>query len=377
MTRPKVLSVVATRPNFMKIAPIQRELERLDGVEHVLVHMGQHYDALMSDVFLDELGIGSPAYFLGVGSGTHAEQLARGIDRLDPVLREEAPDVVLVAGDVNSTLAGALAAMTHGIAVGHVEAGLRSFDRSMPEELNRTLVDAIGGLLFTHSPEARENLLREGVAAHAIHDVGNTMIDTLVHMSNAIAAAGTAQRLGLDERYLVATLHRPSLVDDGDLFAGALASLRAVSQELPIVFPVHPRTRAALDRLGPAVTTSRLRFVEPLPYVAFLSLVSSAAGVLTDSGGIQEETTFLGVPCFTLRDTTERPITVELGTNVLLGLDPRRIRDAPQLIEAAPGRERAVPTGWDGLAAQRVVDVLAHHLGMRRDATLPAAQSGA
>jgi UDP-N-acetylglucosamine 2-epimerase (non-hydrolysing) len=376
MTRPKILSVVATRPNFMKIAPIQRELERVDAIDHVLVHMGQHYDALMSDVFLEELGIGSPAHFLGVGPGTHAEQLARGIERLEPVLQDEEPDLVLVAGDVNSTLAGGLAATTRGIAVGHVEAGLRSFDRTMPEELNRALVDAMSTLLFTHSPEARENLVREGVAPDAIHDVGNTMIDTLVHMSHRIAAAETARLLGLEERCLVVTLHRPSLVDDDALLAEALASLRAVGEELPVVFPVHPRTRAALDRLG-AATSPRLRLIDPLPYVAFLSLVSTAAGVLTDSGGIQEETTFLGVPCLTLRDNTERPVTVELGTNVLLGLDPRRIREAPELIDAVGHRERAVPTGWDGLATQRVVDVLARHLGVRREAPAHAAQTGA
>ena len=358
--RGKVLSVVGTRPNFMKIAPIERELNRRAGLEHVLVHTGQHYDAVMSDVFLEELGMRPPAHFLGVGSGLHAEQLARGIGRIAPVLREERPDLVLVAGDVNSTLAAGLAAATLRIPVGHVEAGLRSFDPTMPEELNRTLVDRLSSLLFIHSPEARDNLLREGAAPEAIHDVGNTMIDTLVFMRERFEAAPAASLLGLERgSYLVVTLHRPALVDDDARLVAAMAALREVAARLPVVFPVHPRTRRSLERLGLSETTDSLRLVDPLPYVPFLGLVSSAVGVLTDSGGIQEETTYLGVPCFTLRDNTERPVTVSLGTNVLLGLDPERIGEIPALLDIARRREATVPPGWDGHSATRVVDVIA------------------
>jgi UDP-N-acetylglucosamine 2-epimerase (non-hydrolysing) len=360
MTQPKVLSVVGTRPNFMKIAPLRRELERRGGIDHVLVHTGQHYDALLSEVFLRELGLGTPDYHLGIGSGTHAEQLARTLERLEPVLRAEQPELVLVPGDVNSTLGAALAATSCGIPVAHVEAGLRSFDRTMPEEINRTLVDALSSLLFTHSPEAPANLVREGVSPEAIHEIGNTMIDTLVAMRGLIDAGGAARGLGLDPgSYLVVTLHRPALVDDDSLLAEALAALQQVSRSLPIVFPVHPRTRSSLERLGLASDGPDLRLVEPLPYVAFLGLVSSAVGVLTDSGGIQEETTYLGVPCLTLRDTTERPVTVDVGTNILLGLEPARITEAPELIAKVARRSPGMPNGWDGRAAERAVAVIA------------------
>jgi len=366
MARPRVLSVVGTRPNFMKVAPIQRELARLDIVDHVLVHTGQHYDALMSEVFVEELAIGAPAHYLGVGSGSRAQQLARGIERLEPVLRDERPDLVLVAGDVNSTLAAALAAASCDIDVAHVEAGLRSFDRTMPEEINRTLVDSLSVLLFTHSPEARANLLREGVSAGAIHDVGNTMIDTLVFMRDRIAETPVRATLGLEPgRYLVVTLHRPALVDDDDRLGEAVAALRKVSEELPVVFAVHPRTKASLERLGLARQSGSFHLIEPLPYVPFLGLIDSAAGVVTDSGGIQEETTYLGVPCLTLRENTERPITTELGTNMLLGLEPRRILEAPQLVESVRLRKRAIPAGWDGKAANRLVEVVVRHLGVQ------------
>jgi UDP-N-acetylglucosamine 2-epimerase (non-hydrolysing) len=377
MGDPRVLSVVGTRPNFMKIAPIKRELQRRAAIEHVLVHTGQHYDPLMSDVFIGELGLGRPAHVLEVGSGSRAHQLARTVERLEPVLREERPDLVLVVGDVNSTLGAALAALACEIPIGHVEAGLRSFDRSMPEETNRVLVDAVSELLFTHSPEARENLLREGAAPEAIHEVGNTMIDTLVFMRDRIAAADTAGALGLEQGgYLAVTLHRPSLVDDDDRLTETIEALRAVSEQLPVVFAVHPRTRASLRRLGLDGATPALRLVDPLPYVAFLSLVASAAGVLTDSGGIQEETTHLGVPCLTLREHTERPVTVELGTNVLLGLDPARILEAPELIEAVRRSERSIPAGWDGCAAERVVRAIERRLGVATAVGANAARVG-
>jgi UDP-N-acetylglucosamine 2-epimerase (non-hydrolysing) len=346
----RVLSVVGTRPNLMKTAPVVAALERR-GVEQVLVHTGQHYDPAMSDVFFRDLGIREPDHYLGVGSGTHAEQAARVMQRLEPILIDEQPDVVLVPGDVNSTLAAAVAAAKAGIPVGHVEAGLRSFDRTMPEELNRVLTDSLSDLLFIHSPEARDNLLREGRPGTSIHYVGNTMIDSLVAMRDRIAPDGTG--------HLVVTLHRPTLVD-GPLLGEAVRQLEEL--EMPIVFPVHPRTRAALDGQGIAAPGA----IEPVGYVEFLRHVAGAAAVLTDSGGIQEETTYLGIPCFTLRDNTERPVTVERGTNVLLGLKPERIAELPALIEEVRSREVSVPPYWDGAAADRLADVLVSQSPIRR-----------
>jgi UDP-N-acetylglucosamine 2-epimerase (non-hydrolysing) len=356
--RRRILSVVGTRPNFMKTAPIVAELvSRPDEFEHVLVHTGQHYDHAMSQIFLEELGVGDPDHMLGVGSGSHAQQVARVMERLEPILLEREPDVVLVPGDVNSTMAAALVATKLLIGVGHIEAGLRSFDRTMPEEINRIVTDAISELLFTHSPEAREHLVREGRPESAIHYVGNTMIDTLVAVRSRLDATAARERVDVrDGDYLVVTLHRPALVD-GPLLADAIDALARVAARLPVVFPVHPRTRAAIEALGTELP-SGLRLLDPLGYLDFLALVASAAGVLTDSGGIQEETTFLGIPCFTLRDNTERPVTIELGTNVLLGLAPERIDEVPDLIDVAASRPAQVPPLWDGRAAERIVDVL-------------------
>jgi UDP-N-acetylglucosamine 2-epimerase (non-hydrolysing) len=362
--RRRVLSVVGTRPNMMKIAPIAAELARRgDEFEHVLVHTGQHYDREMSEIFLEELGVGEPDYALGVGSGSHAQQTAGVMERLEPVLLETEPDVVLVPGDVNSTLAAALTAAKLQLPVGHVEAGLRSFDRTMPEEINRIVADQVSQFLFIHSPEARDNLLAEGCPAESIHEVGNTMIDSLVALRERIDAAGAPEARGLVRgEYLVVTLHRPSLVD-GPLLADAIAQLEVVSEALEVVFPVHPRTHASLEALGVDVGSERLRLIEPVGYVEFLSLVGGSAGVLTDSGGIQEETTYLGLPCFTLRANTERPITVSIGTNTLLGLDPARISEVPGLLSEAREREAQVPPLWDGHAAERIVDVLSRTLG--------------
>src|SRR5262245_13898119 len=359
-SRRRVLSVVGTRPNMMKIAPIAAELTRRgDEFEHVLVHTGQHYDREMSAIFLEELGVGDPDYGLGVGSGSHAQQTAAVMERLEPVLLETEPDVVLVPGDVNSTLAAALTAAKLQLPIGHVEAGLRSFDRTMPEEINRIVADQVSQFLFIHSPEARDNLLAEGCPAESIHDVGNTMIDSLVAMRERIDEAGAPEARGLARgEYLVVTLHRPNLVD-GPLLAEALAQLEAVSEALEVVFPVHPRTRAALEAHGADPISDRLRLIEPVGYVEVLSLVSGSAAVLTDSGGIQEETTYLGLPRFTLRANTERPITISIGTNTLLGLDPARIGDVPALLRDAHERSPSVPPLWDGNASARIVDVLA------------------
>ena len=354
----RLVHVVGTRPNFVKMAPVIAAcIERFGADRNVIVHTGQHYDRAMSDVFFAELGVPEPDHLLGVGSGSHGEQAARVIERLDPVLREERPDLVIVPGDVNSTLAAALCAVELGFPVAHVESGLRSFDREMPEEINRIVVDHLSSLLFIHSPEATENLDAEGVTGERTHFVGNTMIDTLAALEARVRSRGAAAALGLRAgAYLLVTLHRPALVD-GPLLEEAMSSLAAVAGELPVLFPVHPRTRARLGALG-LDGQAGVTLAEPAGYLDFLSLEADAAAVLTDSGGIQEETTWLGVPCFTLRDNTERPVTVRAGTNTLLGLDPARIAEIPALLTAA-GATPQRPELWDGKAAERIVDVLA------------------
>jgi UDP-N-acetylglucosamine 2-epimerase (non-hydrolysing) len=354
-----VMSVVGARPNFMKTAPVIAALrEREPPIRHTLVHTGQHYDPGMSQIFVEQLGVGAPDHMLNVGSGSHAVQTARVMKRIESILEAERPDVLLVPGDVNSTLAAALVAAKLDIPVGHIEAGLRSFDRSMPEEINRLLTDQLSSLLFIHSPEARDNLLREGCAAERIHAVGNTMIDTLVAMRPRFEQLDAPAAYGLRRgAYLVVTLHRPALVD-GPLLSRAVAALHAVAAEMPIVFPAHPRTLNAMRRQGLAFSRAAVQLVEPLGYLEFLSLLEGAAAALTDSGGIQEETTYLGVPCFTLRDNTERPVTCDVGTNVLLGLSPERIADVPALLSEMRLRPALVPPGWDGAAASRVVDTL-------------------
>ena len=354
----KIVSVVGTRPNFMKTAPVQAALAaRPDDFETVLVHTGQHYDAAMSDIFFEELGIGPPDHMLDVGSGTHPQQTARVMERLEPVLEAERPDLVLVPGDVNSTLAAALVAVKLDIPVGHIEAGLRSFDRTMPEEINRVLTDQIAELLFTHSPEAARHLEAEGSDPATIHYVGNTMIDTLVALRARIEAEGAVAKHGLEEGgFVLVTLHRPALVD-GPLLEEVVAQLGALAQKIPVFFPAHPRTAARMERLGGAGAPG-LIVCEPLGYLDFLALMDAARLVVTDSGGIQEETTALGVPCLTLRDNTERPVTVEMGTNMLLGLRPERVAELPALVEEIRGRQAKVPPLWDGAAAGRIVEVL-------------------
>ncbi|HKP91747.1 MAG TPA: UDP-N-acetylglucosamine 2-epimerase (non-hydrolyzing) [Thermoleophilaceae bacterium] len=349
--------VVGARPNFVKTAPVLAEMRRrLPDARHVLVHTGQHYDQMMSEVFLAELGVGEPDHMLGVGSGSHAVQTARVMERVEPVLEEERPDLVLVPGDVNSTLAVALVAVKMGIPLAHIESGLRSFDRGMPEEINRIVADEFSDLLFVHSDEAILNLGREGIEEERIHFVGNTMIDSLVAVEHRFRAAAAASRLGVRPGdYLLVTLHRPALVD-GPLLHDVMDRLGALARELPVVFPVHPRTRKMLEGadLGPGLT-----LIDPVGYLDFLSLEADAAAVLTDSGGVQEETTYLGVPCFTLRDSTERPVTIRAGTNTLLGLEPGRIDDVLPALRALDGAAPAPPPPlWDGAAAARVTDVI-------------------
>jgi len=356
-----VCFVVGARPNFMKAAPVIEALRPL-GVEVLLVHTGQHYDAEMSDVFLGELGLPAPDVFLGVGSGSHAEQTSRALLGIEEVLLEHAPSLVVVPGDVNSTLAGALAGAKLQIPVAHLEAGLRSYDTTMPEEHNRRLTDHLSSLLLAHSPNAVENLAHEGIVDE-VHLVGNTMIDSLLaHLEAARAAAPWSEHRLLEGGYGLVTLHRPSLVDDPTLLRDTVEQLLALAEDTPLVFPVHPRTierLAGLD-LEATIANSRLIVTRPLGYLEFLGLESAAQFVLTDSGGVQEETSALGVPCFTLRSTTERPITIELGTNVLLGLEPDRIARIPELL-GAPRPAQQIPL-WDGQAGERAAAVIAQYL---------------
>jgi UDP-N-acetylglucosamine 2-epimerase (non-hydrolysing) len=353
----RILYVVGTRPNFVKTAPVIGALrERDPGGRHTIVHTGQHYDRLMSEVFLEELGVPAPDHMLEVGSGSHAAQTARTMERLEPVLADEKPDLVMVPGDVNSTLAAALTAVKMGIPVAHVESGLRSFDMTMPEEINRIVADRFARWLFLHSPEAVENLRAEGIAEERMHLVGNTMIDTLVALEGRFRAVGAAASLGLEPgSYALVTLHRPALVD-GQLLPETVAQLAALAAEMPVVFPVHPRTRKMMEGLEP--DAPGLLLTDPLGYVDFLSLIADARAVLTDSGGIQEETTYLGVPCFTLRDNTERPVTIDAGTNTLLGLDPSAIGRIPALLGERGDTPSQPPPLWDGKAAQRIADVI-------------------
>jgi UDP-N-acetylglucosamine 2-epimerase (non-hydrolysing) len=354
----QVCFVVGARPNFMKAAPVLRALESR-GVDVILVHTGQHYDPEMSDVFLEELGLPKPDMFLGVGSGRHGEQTARALIGIEEVLIEEAPGLVVVPGDVNSTLAGALAAVKLEIPVAHLEAGLRSYDPSMPEEHNRVLTDHLSSVLLTHSASAVTNLAAEGIGGDRVHLVGNTMIDSLLAHLDAARGAAPWERLGVARGdYGLVTLHRPALVDDPQRLRESVDALSELADTTPIVFPVHPRTQARLDALG--IDTAALILTAPLGYLDFLGLETEARFVVTDSGGVQEETSALGVPCFTLRDTTERPITVELGTNTLLGLRPDRIREIPTLLRE-PVSSSAIPL-WDGEAGVRSAEVLENAL---------------
>jgi UDP-N-acetylglucosamine 2-epimerase (non-hydrolysing) len=350
-----VLHVIGARPNFMKAAPVVRALCPA-GVRQTLVHTGQHYDANMSSVFFHQLEMPEPDVNLGVGSGSHAQQTAEIMSRFEPVLLNLRPDRVLVYGDVNSTLAGALVCSKLQVAVGHIEAGLRSRDRSMPEEINRLLTDQISDLLFTPSSDADANLQQEGIAAEKVHLVGNVMIDTLVRL---LPRAVEQHSNGIPEPYALVTLHRPSNVDDALWLREMLLSLSDLSQDLTVVFPVHPRTRQRIAELGfKALANGSLRLLEPRPYLEFLALQRNAKLVITDSGGIQEETTFLGVPCLTIRENTERPITVSLGTNLLVGRDVRRMRSEARRILGGKAIQRSAVPFWDGHAAERIANII-------------------
>ncbi|MCH7599667.1 MAG: UDP-N-acetylglucosamine 2-epimerase (non-hydrolyzing) [Myxococcales bacterium] len=360
--RIRVLCVAGARPNFMKIAPLMREFGSRDSFESFLVHTGQHYDAKMSDNFFRDLGIPAPDVNLGVGSGTHAEQTGQVLMKLEGVLQAERPDLVVVVGDVNSTLAATLAAVKLHIPVAHVEAGLRSGDRTMPEELNRMMTDVVSSWLFTSEPDGEKNLLREGVDPSRIHFVGNVMIDTLLANLERAKELDTLARLGLvSGEFGLLTLHRPSNVDDPKRLAELFSALEKINERLPIVFPVHPRTASNIrDTLGGRPL--KLQVVEPQDYLDFLRLMSQAKLVLTDSGGIQEETTVLGTPCFTLRDSTERPITISHGTNTMVGADREVILREVGIALDGNAKSGLIPDLWDGRAAVRIANVIERDL---------------
>jgi len=363
----RIINVAGARPNFMKIAPIMEAFGKRDGIEPMLVHTGQHYDERMSDLFFRQLGIPEPDVNLGIGSASHAVQTAEIMKAFEPVVTENRPDAVLVVGDVNSTIACGLVAVKLGVKLIHVEAGLRSGDRAMPEEINRLLTDAISDILFCTEHSGVDNLHAEGVADEKVFLVGNVMIDTLLKNRAKADESTILADLGLEAGgYAALTLHRPSNVDDAEVFGRLLDALEAIQRDWPIVFPIHPRTRNNLGKLGLAERVAgmaNLRLIEPVGYLDFLKLMASAKLVLTDSGGIQEETTILRVPCITMRENTERPVTVEVGSNQLVGTDPAKILDAYRnVIEGKLGEPR-VPPLWDGSAAERIADVLADSLG--------------
>jgi UDP-N-acetylglucosamine 2-epimerase (non-hydrolysing) len=359
--------VAGARPNFMKIAPIVRALEAQQALSFKIIHTGQHYDRDMNEVFFEELGIPQPDVFMAAGGGSHAQQTAKIMIGFEELCVAERPAVVLVVGDVNSTLACSIVASKLGIKVAHVEAGLRSGDMSMPEEINRLVTDSISDWFFVTEPSAVDHLRREGKRDSAIHYVGHVMVDNVLFQADKLTRADTsgfdtsafkAARAALGERYGVVTLHRPSNVDEPQTFARIAGALKGIAAELPLIFPVHPRTRANLDKfgidLGPNITLAG-----PQAYMAFLNLWKDAALVLTDSGGLQEETTALGVPCVTIRENTERPVTVDEGSNVLAGTDPQKITHEARKILRGEGKQGQRPHLWDGKAAERIVEILA------------------
>jgi UDP-N-acetylglucosamine 2-epimerase (non-hydrolysing) len=366
--RPGILCVVGARPNFMKIAPIMSALKHLDSKLSVhLLHTGQHYDVAMNHQYFEALGIPSPDISLDVGSGTHAVQTAEIMRRFEPVLDELKPAAVLVVGDVNSTIACALVAKKKGIPVIHVEAGLRSFDRAMPEEINRVMTDQISDLLFTTEITGRENLLREGVADSRIHFVGNVMIDTLlanveraVPLSKILQEANQPDFMNGKDRYAVLTMHRPSNVDDPVVLKKLLETIATISSQLPVIFPMHPRTKSMVEKFGLSdlLNNPQILLLPPMGYLEMLGLMKDAVVVLTDSGGVQEETTALGVPCITLRNNTERPITVEEGTNTIAGQDPTTILQIFDEVMRSGGKGGRVPEFWDGKAAVRIAQTI-------------------
>ena len=363
----RIILLAGARPNFMKIAPVIRAIEkhntssRTNRIKTTLVHSGQHYDHEMSQVFFQDLKLPRPDVYLGVGSGTHSEQIGKTMIGLEKVLLKEEVDLVIVVGDVNSTLAGALAAVKSCIPVAHVEAGLRSYDRSMPEEINRLLTDAISDYLFTPSPDANDNLKKEGILAEKIFLVGNVMVDSLLHNREAIKRSQILLRLDVKPKnYALLTMHRPNNVDSGESLLRVGEAIKKISMRTPIIFPIHPRTKKNIEkfRLGRFFEDKHILLIEPLGYLDFLKLTTDARFVMTDSGGIQEETTVLNVPCLTLRDSTERPITISQGTNTLVGSKTSVIIEEATKILDDKGKKGVIPPLWDGKTAERIVNVI-------------------
>ena len=354
-----IIHVVGARPNFMKVAPVMRAMDGISSFSQTLVHTGQHYDANMSEVFFKQLDLVEPDISLNVGSGSHAQQTAQIMMRFEEMILQRKPDLVLVYGDVNSTVAAALVCAKLGIRIGHVEAGLRSFDRRMPEEINRLLTDQISDLLFTPSEDGNTNLMKEGIEPDKVFLVGNVMIDTMVRLRTKAREfwPSLQQRFGLD-RFGLVTLHRPSNVDDTMMLQKILATLNDVSAELPLLFPIHPRTFQKIKQDGLLSLTANIMITEPLGYLEFLSLQEHAQVVLTDSGGIQEETTFLQIPCITLRENTERPITVTMGSNVLVGQNMDLLRSELEKMICQGKKPTGVPSLWDGKASERIADCI-------------------
>ncbi len=360
----KVMNVVGARPNFMKIGPIQREMSRRSGeFAPLLVHTGQHYDEKMSKLFFEDLQLPKPDVYLGVGSGSHAEQTAKIMIDFEKVCQEHRPDMVLVVGDVNSTVACSLVAAKLWIPVVHVEAGLRSFDRKMPEEINRLVTDTLSDFLFVTEKSGLTNLRREGVDNGKVHFVGNVMIDSLIFFLEKARESTILQQLELPPQgYALVTLHRPSNVDDSENFLKILTAFEQIQQEIPIIFPIHPRTRKNIAQFGledRVNALKNLKLLPPIGYLDFMNLTQNCRFVMTDSGGIQEETTYLGIPCMTLRENTERPVTIEVGTNELVGPDPEKIVAYARKMLDGQWKKGAVPELWDGRAAERIVEVLA------------------
>jgi len=358
----KIMNVVGARPNFMKIAPLMAEYQKHDNIEPLLVHTGQHYDEEMSNLFFRQLEIPEPDINLEVGSASHAVQTAEIMRAFEPVVLDYKPDIVLVVGDVNSTIACGLVAVKLGVKLAHVEAGLRSGDRSMPEEINRILTDSLSDMLFCTEQSGVDNLLKEGIAKDKIHLVGNVMIDTLLKNKNKANETNILGRLNLDGNdFAVLTLHRPSNVDEPNVFSRILDALDVIQRDMPIIFSIHPRTRKSLSALGLSKRLGELpnmKVIDPIGYLDFLKLTSSAKVVLTDSGGIQEETTILKIPCITLRENTERPVTTELGTNQVVGTQTDRILSAYRRSLHGNSANVQMPPLWDGKAAKRIVDIL-------------------
>ncbi len=364
----KVLNIVGARPNFMKIAPIHRLMLKSENFEPVLIHTGQHYDRAMSKIFFEDLELPEPDIYLGVGSGSHAQQTGDVMVKLEEVMIEQKPDMVLVVGDVNSTMAASLVASKLCIPIAHVEAGLRSFDRTMPEEINRIVTDSLADWLFVTEESGRVNLLKEGVPEEKIHFVGNVMIDSLLFYQKKSAQSKILNELKLNSAaYALLTLHRPANVDDPSHFKKILKALEQIEKEIPIIFPIHPRARKMIDKFKFSENIESMKqliLTEPLGYLDFLHLMINATLVLTDSGGIQEETTVIGIPCLTMRENTERPVTIDIGTNVLVGMDTEKIVAETFDILSDKKKNGSIPPLWDGHAASRIVDVLERHNSM-------------